>query len=77
MDSKILDDALEQYNRRDSIRIYSIPQSDAEITTSRITLNKVLHIGQLVWITHIFFPIKYKHNKFKHINRQYMVLHIW
>ena len=42
IDSKIRDDALEQYNRRDSIRIYGIPQSEAEKTNSRITLNKVL-----------------------------------
>ena len=42
LDSKLRDDALEQYNRRDSIRIYGVPQDEAEKTNSNITMNKVL-----------------------------------
>ena len=33
LDSKLRDDALEQYNRRDSIRIYGVPQDEAEKLT--------------------------------------------
>ena len=42
LDSKLRDDALEQYKRRDSIRIYGVPQDEAEKTNSNITMNKVL-----------------------------------
>ena len=42
LDSKIRDDALEMYNRRDSIRIYGVPQDEAEKTNSQITMTKVL-----------------------------------
>ena len=42
LDSKIRDDALEMYNRRDSIRIYGVPQTEAEKTNSQVTMGKVL-----------------------------------
>ena len=44
IDSTIRDDALEMYNRRDSIRIYGVPQTDVEKTNSRVTVNKVMNI---------------------------------
>ena len=44
IDAKIRDDALEMYNRRDSVRIYGIPQSEDEKTNSGVTINKVMDV---------------------------------
>ena len=42
IDAKIRDDSLEMYNRRESIRIYGVPQTEAEKTNSRVTMEKVI-----------------------------------